>query len=169
MSLVLETERLALHRFDADRDAAFVLQLVNEPSWLAFIGDKGVRTLADAQAYLVDGPLAMYERCGHGLYRIDLRATGEPIGMCGLIRRDTLPDVDIGYALLPAHWGRGYAEEASRATLTHARELGLARLLAIVTPGNERSIHLLGKLGLGYERDIETAPGNVAALFSIDL
>lgn len=169
MSLVIDTERLALHRFDPEGDAAFVLQLVNEPSWLQFIGDKGVRTLDDARAYLVNGPLAMYERCGHGLYRVDLKSSGEAVGMCGLIKRDTLPDVDVGYAFLPAHWGRGYAEEATRATLAHAQELGLRRILAIVTPGNERSIRLLGKLGLRHERDIETAPDSVAALFATDL
>jgi [ribosomal protein S5]-alanine N-acetyltransferase len=169
MSLVFETERLALHRFDADDDAAFVLRLVNEPSWLQFIGDKGVRTLDDARAYLVNGPLTMYARCGHGLYRVDLKHSGEAVGMCGLIKRDTLPDVDIGYAFLPGHWGRGYAEEATRATLTHAHVLGLRRILAIVSPGNERSIRLLEKLGLRHERDIETVPGDVTALFAVDL
>ncbi|HSX60890.1 MAG TPA: GNAT family N-acetyltransferase [Tahibacter sp.] len=168
MTLVAATERLRLCRFD-ETDAAFVLQLVNEPSWLQYIGDKNVRTLDDARAYLVNGPLAMYERCGHGLYRVDLKDSGEAIGMCGLIRRDTLPDVDIGYAFLPAHWGRGYAEEATRATLAHAREIGLRRLLAIVTPGNERSIRLLDKLGLRYECDIEMRPGDVTAVFAADL
>lgn len=169
MSLVAETARLRLHRFDTD-DAAFILQLVNEPSWLAFIGDKGVRTLADAQTYLIDGPLAMYARRGHGLYRVDLRSSGTPIGMCGLIKRDSLPDVDIGYAFLPAHWGQGYAEEATRATLAHARDdLGLRRLLAIVTPTNARSIRLLEKLGLRRVDDIESPPANPTALYAIEL
>lgn len=168
MSLVAETARLRLHRFDTD-DAAFILQLVNEPSWLAFIGDKHVHTLDDARAYLVNGPLAMYARCGHGLYRVDLRDTGETIGMCGLIKRDSLPDVDIGYALLPAYWGKGYAEEATRATLAHAREdLGLRRLLAIVTPTNARSIRLLEKLGLHYVRDIDLTPGTDTALYAVE-
>lgn len=168
MSLVVETARLRLHRFGID-DAAFVLQLVNEPSWLEFIGDKGVRTLADARTYLIDGPLAMYARCGHGLYRVDLRSSGTAIGMCGLIRRDSLPDVDIGYAFLPAHWGEGYAEEATRATLAHARDdLGLHRLLAIVTPANTRSIRLLEKLGLRHVRDLDPTPVSATALYSID-
>ncbi|MBL8299293.1 MAG: GNAT family N-acetyltransferase [Rhodanobacteraceae bacterium] len=169
MSLVTETQRLVLHRFDTENDAAFVLQLVNEPSWLQFIGDKGVRTIEDARRYLREGPHAMYARCGHGLYRVDLKSTGSTIGMCGLIKRDTLPDADLGYAFLPAHWGRGYAEEAARAALMHARELGLCRVLAIVTPGNVRSIHLLLKLGLRYERDIESVPGEVTALYATDL
>lgn len=168
MSLVAETERLLLRRFDPEADAPFVLQLVNEPSWLQFIGDKGVRTLDDARAYLRDGPLAMYARCGHGLYRVDLKHTGETVGMCGLIKRDTLPDVDIGYAFLPAHWGRGYAEEATRATLAHAQELGLRRILAIVTPGNARSIRLLEKLGLRHERDIATPQDDTTALYALD-
>ncbi|GMV29460.1 MAG: hypothetical protein AMXMBFR59_15850 [Rhodanobacteraceae bacterium] len=168
MSLVAETGRLQLRRFDPEGDAAFVLQLVNEPAWLQFIGDKGVRTLDQARAYLRDGPLAMYARCGHGLYRVDLKSTGESVGMCGLIKRDTLPDVDIGYAFLPAYWGCGYAEEAARATLAHAQELGLLRILAIVTPGNERSIRLLEKLGLRHERDIATPQDDTTALYAVD-
>jgi len=168
MTLVTETQRLQLHRFDAN-DAAFVLQLVNEPSWLEFIGDKGVRTLDDARAYIANGPAVMYASHGHGLYRVELKSTGEVIGMCGLIKRDTLPDVDIGYAFLPAHWGQGYAEEATRATLAHARDaLGLARVVAIVTPTNARSIRLLEKIGLRYEKDFEARPGDVTSLFAID-
>jgi len=168
MYLIAETDRLRLRRFTPE-DAAFVLQLVNEPSWLQFIGDKGVRTLEDARAYLENGPLAMYARCGHGLYGIELRDGGEAVGMCGLIRRDTLPDVDIGYAFLPPHWGRGYAEEAARATVEHARELGLPRLLAIVTPSNARSIRLLEKLGLRFEREIQTPTAATTALYARDL
>lgn len=168
MSLIAETERLRLRHFAPD-DAAFVLQLVNEPSWLQFIGDKGVRTLDDARAYLENGPLAMYARCGHGLYCIERRDSGEAVGMCGLIRRDTLPDADIGYAFLPAHWGRGYAEEAARATVEHARELGLPRLLAIVTPSNARSIRLLEKLGLAFERTIDTPTAPSTAVYACDL
>ncbi|WP_257388168.1 GNAT family N-acetyltransferase [Tahibacter caeni] len=168
MHVIAETERLRLRRLAPD-DAAFVLQLVNEPSWLEFIGDKGVRTLDDARAYLENGPLAMYARCGHGLYCIELRDGGQAVGMCGLIRRDTLPDVDIGYAFLPAHWGRGYAEEAARATVAHARELGLPRLLAIVTPSNARSIRLLEKLGLAFERTIATPTAPSTAVYARDL
>jgi [ribosomal protein S5]-alanine N-acetyltransferase len=168
MTLVTETQRLQLHRFDAN-DAAFVLQLVNEPSWLEFIGDKGVRTLDDARAYIANGPVAMYASRGHGLYRVELKSTGEVIGMCGLIKRDTLPDVDIGYAFLPAHWGKGYAEEATRATLSHARDaLGMPRVVAIVTPTNAPSIRLLEKIGLRYERDFEARPGDIISLFAID-
>lgn len=169
MTLVAETQRLQLRRLDA-ADAAFILQLVNEPSWLEFIGDKGVRTLDDARAYIANGPVAMYANHGHGLYRVDLRSSGEAIGLCGLIKRDTLTDVDIGYAFLPAHWGCGYAEEATRATLTHARDiLGMKRIVAIVTPTNARSIRLLEKIGLRYERDFEARPGDITSLFATDL
>ena len=165
---VIETARLRLEEFQLE-DAAFILQLVNEPAWLAFIGDKNVHSLDDARAYLRNGPLAMYARCGHGLYRITLKSSGEAIGMCGLIRRDTLPDVDIGYALLPGHWGQGYAEEAARATLDYARDqLRLPRLLAIVTPGNARSIHLLEKLGLRAQGPLDPANPDTA-LYAIDL
>lgn len=168
MTLVAETERLRLHQFDAD-DAAFILQLVNEPAWLEFIGDKGVRTLDDARAYIANGPVAMYQRHGYGLYRVVLKHSGESIGMCGLVRRDTLPDADIGYAFLPPHWGRGYAEEAARATVEHARGLGLPRLLAIVTPTNQRSIRLLEKLDLRFEREIDTPTAASTAVYARDL
>lgn len=169
MTLVTETPRLQLHRLDT-ADAAFILQLVNEPSWLEFIGDKGVRTLDDARAYIANGPVAMYASHGHGLYRVDLTHSGEAIGLCGLIKRDTLADADIGYAFLPAHWGHGYAEEATRATLSHARDtLGLKRIVAIVTPTNARSIRLLEKIGLRYDRDFEARPGDITSLFAADL
>lgn len=169
MTLVAETQRLQLNRLDAT-DAAFILQLVNEPSWLEFIGDKGVRTLEDARAYIANGPVAMYTSHGHGLYRVDLKSSGEAIGLCGLIKRDTLADVDIGYAFLPAHWGCGYAEEATRATLDHARDiLGMKRIVAIVAPANARSIRLLEKIGLRYERDFEARPGDITSLFAADL
>lgn len=164
---VTTTPRLRLERFGED-DAAFILRLVNEPAWLHYIGDKGVRTLEDARGYLRNGPMAMYERHGHGLYRIDHAGSGTPIGMCGLIKRDNLADVDIGYALLPEHCGQGYAEEAARATLQLARErFGLRRVVAIVTPGNARSTQLLLKLGMRYERNIEMLPGNAPELYAV--
>lgn len=164
---VTTTPRLRLERF-VEEDADFILRLVNEPSWLQYIGDKGVRTREDALNYLRNGPMAMYERHGHGLYRIDRADSGTPIGMCGLIKRDNLDDVDIGYALLPEHCGQGYAEEAARAALQLAREqFGLRRVVAIVTPGNARSTQLLHKLGLRYEKNIELQPGNVPELYAV--
>ena len=149
---VLETERLVLVRLSKD-DARFLLELLNEPSFLRFIGDKGVRTEADARRYVETGPLASYERFGFGLLRVELKESGEPIGMCGLLKRDALPDVDVGFAFLPRFWSKGYAFESASAVLAHARDaLGLRRVLAITSPDNEASIRLLGKLGFRFER-----------------
>lgn len=150
---VLETERLLLRRLDTG-DAAFVLGLVNEPSWLQFIGDKGVRTLDDARAYLVNGPLAMYQQYGFGMYWTGLKS-GEPIGLCGLVKRPALEHADLGFAFLPAYWGKGYAAEAAAAVMELAhRAFGLERLLAITSQDNVRSIRLLEKLGMAFERNI---------------
>lgn len=143
----IRTPRLVLRRFSV-ADADFVVELVNDPDWLRFIGDRGVRTVDEARAYLVRGPLAMYEREGFGLYLVALAATGERIGMCGLVKREELDDVDIGFAFLPEWRGQGLALEAARATLAHARELGLDRVVAIVTEGNHASIRLLERLGM---------------------
>ena len=149
---VLETERLVLRRLSRG-DAPFLLELLNEPSFLRYIGDKGVRTEADARRYVETGPLASYERFGFGLLRVELKESGEPIGMCGLLKRDALPDVDVGFAFLPRFWSKGYAFESASAVLAHARDaLGLRRVLAITSPDNEASIRLLGKLGFRFER-----------------
>jgi [ribosomal protein S5]-alanine N-acetyltransferase len=149
---VLETERLILRRL-AGEDAEFILGLVNEPSWLRFIGDKGVRTLDDARQYILQGPVASYERLGFGLYLAERKDDGVPIGICGLLKRDALNDVDIGFALLPEYWGRGYARESAAAVLAQARSaFGLPRVVAITTPDNDSSIRVLEKLGFRFER-----------------
>jgi RimJ/RimL family protein N-acetyltransferase len=151
---VLETERLVLRHFEP-ADAGFILRLLNQPSFIRHIGDKRVRSLEDARQYLLAGPIDSYERFGYGLNRVELKANGEPIGMCGLVRRDTLEDADIGYALLEQYWSKGYALESAEAVLTHARDvLGLRRIVAIVAPGNQSSIRLLEKIGLTFERMI---------------
>ena len=155
----MHTTRLQLREFTHD-DAAFVLRLLNEPSFLLHIGDKRVRDEAQARAYLDTGPIASYRAHGFGLWLVACRATGQPMGMCGLIRRDALPDVDLGYAFLPAFWGQGLAREAASATVAAAASrFGLRRLLAIVAPANTRSIHLLETLGFGFERMVQMAPG----------
>jgi RimJ/RimL family protein N-acetyltransferase len=152
---VLQTARMALRRFTT-ADAPFVRDLVNEPSWIRFIGDRGVRTEEDARAYLVRGPLAMYERHGFGLWLCESRETGEPLGMCGLIKRDTLEDVDIGFAFMPRFWGQGYAREAATAVLDYGRQvLELDRIVAITSPDNASSIQLLEKLGFTLEKTFE--------------
>lgn len=152
------TERLRLRPLDFD-DAAFIVRLLNQPSFIANVADKGVRTLDDARGYLERGPLASYARHGFGPWAVDRLDTGEPIGVCGLLRRDFLDDPDLGYAMLEAQWGRGYALEAAAASVAEAREgLGLTRLTAIVKPTTVRSLHLLAKLGFAFERTM-TMPG----------
>lgn len=151
---ILETERLNLRHFSVE-DAPFILELLNEPSFIQNIADRGVRTLEDARNYLRNGPLASYDRYGFGLFAVVLKTTGVTIGMCGLIKRDNLPDVDIGFAFLPRYWGNGYAYEAAAAVLTYGREVHqLTRIVAIVLPSNTGSINVLQKLGLTFEQMI---------------
>ena len=157
--LVIDTPRLALRGFTED-DAPFVLRLLNEPSFHEFIGDRGVRSLADARRYLREGPMTSYRAHGHGLLRVALRADGTVIGMCGLVRRETLPLPDLGFALVPEGWGSGYATEAGRAVLAHGRrELGFDDVLAITSPDNERSMRVLAKLGMTLEDRRSLAEG----------
>ena len=136
-----------------DDDADFVLRLVNEPSFLRYIGDRGVRTIEDARRYIADGPVAGYARYGYGLLRVARKSDGTTVGMCGVLKRDTLPDPDIGFSFLPEFWSQGYALESAGAVMKHAREvLRLGRILAITTNDNESSIRLLGKLGFRFDR-----------------
>jgi RimJ/RimL family protein N-acetyltransferase len=150
--IALATPRLELREFDEQDDAPVVLRLLNEPSFIEFIGDRGVRTLDDARRYLREGPIASCRSHGHGLLRVSLRDDGTVIGMCGLVRRDTLPVPDLGFALLPEHQGKGYVQEASRAALAHGRSaLGLTEVLAITTTHNQRSMATLRMLGMTLE------------------
>jgi RimJ/RimL family protein N-acetyltransferase len=150
--VVLETERLVLRHLAAD-DAPFIVELLNDPDWLRFIGDRGVRTAAQGAAYIESGPARMYARHGFGLYLTELRDGGAPIGLCGLVKRDFLEDVDLGFAFLPRFRGAGYAREAAAAVLRYAGSaLGLRRVAAITTADNERSAQLLGALGFRFER-----------------
>ena len=150
--IALATPRLELREFDEQADAPVVLRLLNEPSFIEFIGDRGVRTLDDARRYLREGPIASCRSHGHGLLRVSLRDDGTVIGMCGLVRRDSLPIPDLGFALLPEHQGKGYVQEASRAVLAHGRSaLGLTEVLAITTTHNQRSMTTLRALGMALE------------------
>jgi RimJ/RimL family protein N-acetyltransferase len=156
--IVVETERLAL-RWLCPGDSGFVLELVNEPSWLQYIGDKGVHSLHEAESYIRNGPLDMYSRMGFGLYLVETKARAEPIGICGLIKREALEDVDLGFAFLPRFWGKRYAFEAASAVLSYAREtLGHARIVAIASQDNHRSFKLLERLGFCFERLVRLAP-----------
>ena len=149
---VLQTERLVIRRL-TDEDAPFILTLLNEPSFLRFIGDKKVRSVEDARQYIRNGPAASYERHGFGLCLVQLKDSLTPVGMCGLLKRDDLPDPDIGFAFLPDSWNKGFAFEAASAVMNDGRErLNLTRILAIVNPDNDASIKLLQKLGMKFER-----------------
>ncbi len=140
-------------------DAGFILELLNEPAFLRFIGDKGVRSLDDAREYIRKGPLDSYERHGFGLYLTSLH-DGTPLGMCGLVKRDGLEDVDVGFAFLAKHHSKGYATESAAAVLAHGRQsLNLQRIVAITSPENIGSIAVLRRIGLKFERMISLAAG----------
>ena len=157
-SPVFRTDRLELYRFTLD-DAAFAMALVNDPPFIQYIGDKGVRTLDDAREYLRKGPLASYERHGFGLFKVLRRADAEPVGMCGLLKRDTLDDVDLGYAFLPAFWSNGYALESVAGVLDYGRQQHqLTRVVAITQPDNAPSIRVLERSGFAFERSIQLDP-----------
>jgi RimJ/RimL family protein N-acetyltransferase len=148
---VTATERLLIRRME-ETDAAFVVELVNDPAWIRYIGDNGVRTVQDAERYIRNGPVAMYVTRGFGLYLVELKESSEPIGICGLIKREGLSDVDLGFAFLQRFWGAGYALEAAAATVAFARDsLRLRRIVAITTRDNRRSSQLLRKLGFAFE------------------
>jgi ribosomal-protein-alanine N-acetyltransferase len=158
-----ETPRLVLRRFTLD-DAEFVRELVNEPGWLRFIGDRNVHTPEQACAYIEKRLLGPYARLGFGFYRVELKRDGTPVGLCGLVRRDGLDDVDLGFGLLERCAGLGYAREAAVEVVRQAREeLALTRLVAITLPDNQRSIALLEKLGMRLERTLRL-PGEQADL-----
>lgn len=149
--IVLETDRLVLRRLTLN-DAPFMVQLLNDPSFLRYIGDRRVRTEQEARQYLLKGPIASYGQFGFGLYLTFLKETGEPIGICGLLKREALADVDIGFAWLPAFVRQGFGAEAAKATLEHGRDvLKLKRIVAITSPDNLASIRLLQKLGFKSE------------------
>jgi RimJ/RimL family protein N-acetyltransferase len=148
---VAVTERLVLRPLTVD-DAPFILQLLNEQSFLQNIGDKGVRTLHDARNYILTGPVASYEKFGFGLWLVEVEDS--PAGICGLLKRDVLEDVDIGYAFLPKFWSKGYALESAAATISFASANNLRRVVAVVNGDNNSSIRLLEKLGFVYERNV---------------
>lgn len=151
---VLETDRLVLRRLTSE-DASFILELLNDPSWIENIGDKGVRTLEDARRYIEEGPNVMYERFGFCLYLAELKEEGTPIGLCGLIKRDLLEDVDIGFAFLPRYWSKGYAYESAAAVMEYGRSvLNLKKIVAITALENESSAKVLGKIGLKFHKVI---------------
>ena len=166
---VLETSRLLIRPFILG-DAPFILRLLNEPTFIDHITDKGIRTLAQAEDYLVQGPMRSQADHGHGLWLVALKDGLTPIGMCGLIKREAFQDLDAGYAFLPEHTSRGYALEALDAVLAFGRDaLGLARVIALVNPGNVRSERLLGKAGFVFTRRAVLEPDPIeVSLFTKD-
>lgn len=156
---VLETDRLLLTRLTYDH-CDFVMELVNEPSFKRFIGDKDVRTLQDARRYLAEGPIGLYERFGYGMFLVTVKDTETPAGICGLLKRDGFDDPDLGFAFLRRFRRSGYAIESARAVLRHGIEdLHLQRIIAMADPDNEPSVRLLEKLGFSYERMVRM-PGD---------
>lgn len=149
--MVAETPRLVVRRLTVE-DAPFIVALLNDPAFLANIGDKNVRTLDDAVEYIRAVPLASYATHGFGHYLVELKSDHRAIGICSLVARAWLADVDLGFAYLPDFRGHGYAAEAAAAVMEYARAaLGFTRLVAIVSPGNRASIALLEKLGFRLE------------------
>ena len=155
----IQTRRLRLRPFEPERDAAFLLEVLNEPDYIANVADRGVRTLEAAADFIRVKFLPNHERYGVGYCVVELKTSCVPIGTCGLIKRDTLDDFDIGYSILARFSGNGYAFEAAAALMEYGRnELGLRRIIGLTSPTNEKSAHLLEKLGLRYERNVQV-PG----------
>jgi len=166
---VIRTARLALRRFGRG-DGEFMLRLLNDPAWLEHIGDRGARTVQDAVRYIEEKLLALYRDHGFGLWLVERRHDGAAVGMCGLVKRAGLDDVDLGFALLAEHRGRGYAFESATAVMNWAHEAsGLTRLVALTSRGNDRSERLLARLGFRFERDTRMPDGDTLRLFCVDL
>lgn len=151
---ILETDRMILRHL-SEADAPFMLELMNEPDFHRFVGDRGLRTTNDAAAYLAEKILPSYERFGFGFYLVELKSNGMPIGICGLVKRDTLEWVDVGFSFLESQRGKGYAFEAAKAVMDYGRtRLDLPRIIGVTAPDNRISIRLLEKLGLRFEKKI---------------
>ena len=152
--IVLETERLVLRWFHL-KDAPFILELVNDPAWIQYIGDKRIKNLEDAKKYILNGPVDMYNKMG---YLVERKEDLTPLGMCGLIKRDSLEDVDIGFAFLEKFRSKGYGYESASAVIEYGvQKLGLKRIVAITTTDNIQSGKLLEKVGLKFEEIISNS------------
>lgn len=168
--LLLETERLILRLLSVD-DADFILNLLNQPSFIQHIGDRAVRNSSDARLYIENKFIESYQRLGFGLYLVELKEDHTPIGICGFVKRDALPDADLGFAFLPQYWSQDYALESARASLDYGKSvLGFKRVLAVTTKDNIASGKLLVKLGFKFERMAKLSPeADESKLFSSDL
>jgi RimJ/RimL family protein N-acetyltransferase len=170
MAIALETNKLLIREF-ATGDAAFVMQLLNTPSWLQFIGDRHITTLTDAENYIIQRFQKGYEEYGYGAWLVVLKQTNEPVGLCGLFQRDYLEQPDVGFAFLPEYEGKGYAYEATVATIDYAVQyLKVPYLLAITQDDNNRSVHLLERAGFRYKETLLPPDENQELLlFMLDL
>lgn len=165
---ILQTERLNLRYVTTD-DAPFMLALLNDPSFIKYIGDRGVRTLEQSEEYILNRLVESYKVNGYGLYLTELKKDKTPIGLCGLVNRDTLEDIDIGFAFLPDFKGKGYGYESAVAVRNYAKkELGFSRLVGITNKENIASIKLLEKLGLQFERTITWSEGDSVELYGVN-
>jgi len=170
MTPILETSRLILREFNK-QDGPFILKLLNSPGWLKYIGDRNVRSLADAERYLESGPVKSYSINGYGLSCVAIKQSNEPIGMCGFVWRVILPDADLGFAIDSNFEGKGFMFEIANAYISYAGEqLRLSRILGLTTPDNMRSISLLKRLGFTYRNEF-ILPGQAEPLllFRLDL
>lgn len=164
MNYIFETDRLRLREFTL-HDTAFILELLNSPGWLQFIGDRNVKTEEQAKSYLENGPLKSYAEQGYGLSLVEKKEDNTPIGMCGILNRANLNDPDIGFAFLPGFNGNGYAFEMASATLAYAKDkLKLPKISAITIPDNVKSIRLLEKIGLSYSHTFSFPDSEVELL-----
>ena len=161
MEIVIETERVILRKFTID-DAAFMLEMLNTPTWLRFIGDRNVKTLEEAENYLLNGNIRSYQEYGFGFYVVVIKETQESIGICGIVKREGLEDMDIGFAFFQQFMGKGYGYEAGSATLNYAlNDLKIKKIVAIVDPENVVSIALLKKIGLQFKKMIQLSPKGI--------
>jgi ribosomal-protein-alanine N-acetyltransferase len=167
--IIIETERLLLRRL-SEADAPFVLALLTDPDFLTQVGDRGVHDLESARRYVREGPGASYARHGFGLNVMQVKQTSAAVGLCGLLRRDSHPDVEIGFALLPQARGQGLALEAAAATLSWGLDtLALTRIVALTAPDNAGSIRILERIGLRFERMVQfSADGTPSRFFAIE-
>jgi RimJ/RimL family protein N-acetyltransferase len=166
--LICETDRLTIRQFTID-DAPFIYRLLNTPTWLTYIGDRNIKGLHDARNYLVNGPMFSYDINGFGLYLVALKEDQTPVGMTGLIKRDGLEEVDLGFAFLPEYTGKGYAFEAAKAVKDYAlTTLKLPHVAAITTEKNEHAIALLNKIGLRHDKMVRLPGNNAEFMYFID-
>ena len=167
---ILETERLRIREVDTDVDAEFMLELLNSPKFIQFIGDRNVRTLEESREFIRTRYRKSYDENGYGLYAVELKADNTAVGICGFVQRDTLPAPDLGFAFLPEHEGKGYGFESSKDLLAYGRDaLNFTEILAITSLDNEASEKLLVKLGFDFDEVMEMPNGEPLKVFRANL